>query len=101
VPADPNEPIQEATPGAELLRDLADIAARYRGDSAEGTLADLLAVLAGPETDLLQRLRDRFPNRADTLALDAVRDSFEGDQKAFLGRLLRRYPGLFHSQGAD
>jgi hypothetical protein len=100
VPADPNEPIREATPYAELLRDLAEMAARYRGDS-EGTLADLLAVLAGPETDLLQNLRGRVADPADALALDTMRDSFERDQKAFLTRLLQRYPGLFHSQGAD
>jgi hypothetical protein len=101
VASDPNEATRQGRPYGEVLRDLANAAARYRGGSGDGTLADLLAVFAGREMNLLQQLQDQLADPADKRALDAVLASFERDDDAFREKLLRRYPELFHSQGAD
>jgi hypothetical protein len=101
VALDPDEATRQGRPYGEVLRDLANAAARHRGGSEDGTLADLLAVFAAREMNLLQPLQDQLADPADRRALDAVLASFERDDEAFREKLLRRYPGLFHSQGAD
>jgi len=85
----------------EILLRLASLAAHSRGGSGEGTLADLLAVLAGPEITELERLRGALPDPADKATLVAMLGSFESDRSAFESNLRRRYPDLFLSQGAD
>jgi hypothetical protein len=98
--ADVNDPTRPARPYAEILRDLADTAARSRGESGGGTLVDLMAVLAGPEGDLLDELTARSSDPADHRALEAIRESFAKDAEVIRGRLLQTYPSLFHSQVA-
>lgn len=100
MPADSVRSVGQDAPYEEILLQLANLAARSRGRSGEGTLADLLAVLAGPEITELEAFKDGLPD-ADKATLEAMRESFERDRSAFEGNLRQRYSDLFLSQGAD
>ena len=82
-----------------LLLVAADAAAEKRCRVRGGTLADLLAVLAGRKSSPLCDLEAKIVDHDSREALRAVREYFRTASWQFGHRLLQTYPTLFMSSG--